>query len=247
LQPVEILGVSTTAARFDDLINTLDAWSSREGKRYVCTCPVYTLMHSQESPGLKAALAHADVVTADGMPIVWVQRRWGHPEAQRIYGPEILISLCGQTQGQISHYFWGGLPGVAEALAASLKARLPTLKVAGWHTPPVGPVEETPDPTVIERINAAAPNVVWVGLGSPKQDIWMYRYREALHAPLLIGVGAAFDFIAGTKRQAPLWMRANGLEWLFRLGQEPRRLWRRYFVYNPRFIWQVWQADRHRR
>lgn len=230
-----LLNVNTDAQRFDEAVTTLTRWARDEmGRRYVCTCPVYTLMMAREQPQVKAAVNGANMVTADGMPIVWLQRRLGAPFAERVYGPDLLLALCAQPS--LSHYFWGGLPGVTTQLVEKLRERTPNLQVAGEYAPPIAPIGDTPDNEVINRLNAANADVVWVGLGSPKQDRWMALYRPHLNAPLLIGVGAAFDMLAGVKRQAPRWMQRSGLEWLFRLMQEPGRLGKRYLVYNPKFM-----------
>jgi N-acetylglucosaminyldiphosphoundecaprenol N-acetyl-beta-D-mannosaminyltransferase len=238
MPPVDILGIRTHAQTLDDAVTTLAQWSGDAQRRYVSTCPVYTLMLCSENERLRTAIQEADMVTADGMPVVWVQRWWGHKEAERVYGPDVMLELCQRTAGQgVSHFFMGGMAGVAEQLADTLCKRFPGLIVAGTHSPTVS--EMTPDMALVEHLNAANANIIWVGLGSPKQDIWMHLHRPYLNAPLLIGVGAAFDFLSGSKAQAPVWMRRNGLEWLFRLASEPRRLWRRYFLYNPRFVMGV--------
>jgi N-acetylglucosaminyldiphosphoundecaprenol N-acetyl-beta-D-mannosaminyltransferase len=235
-----ILGVQTDAQGFEQAIQQLQTWASGSTPRYVCTCPVYTLMMCRENPLVMQAVNGADMVTADGMPVVWVQRRRGYPQAERVYGPDVMEALMARTAATgIKHYFWGGLPGVADTLVQRMQNQHPTLKVAGTYSPPVSPVGDTPDPAVVERLNNSGADVIWIGLGSPKQDIWMMRYRPALRAPLLIGVGAAFDMLAGVKSQAPRWMQRSGLEWMFRLAQEPRRLGRRYLVYNPLFVWHV--------
>ncbi|MDZ4767042.1 MAG: WecB/TagA/CpsF family glycosyltransferase [Chloroflexota bacterium] len=237
---IDLLGVPTDAQTFDAALDTLSTWAANaNGRRYVCTCPVYTLMVCREQPAAMRAVAGADMVTADGMPIVWLQRRLGYP-AERVYGPDILLALCerGLATG-VRHYFWGGAPGVPERLADALKARFPTLQIAGTHAPPRADIGAAPDADAIRSLNAARADIIWVGLGSPKQDRWMALHRPYLDAPLLIGVGAAFDMLSGGVRQAPRWMQRAGLEWLFRLAQEPRRLAKRYLVYNPRFIWLV--------
>lgn len=235
-----ILGVHTDAQRFDEAVATLTRWASESPPRYVCTCPVYTLMMCHENPAVMQAVNGASMVTADGMPVVWVQRRRGAPQAQRVYGPDLMLALCQQTAGTpIKHYFWGGLPGVADTLVGRLKTQFRGLNIAGTYSPPLADTPPQPDPVVVEQLNTSGADIIWIGLGSPKQDLWMETYRPALRAPLLIGVGAAFDMLAGVKSQAPRWMQKSGLEWLFRLAQEPRRLARRYLVYNPRFIWHV--------
>lgn len=199
-------------------------------------------MAAQDDPAVMDALRGADMVTADGMPLVWLQRAEGFHDAGRVYGPDLLLALCELTATEDArHYFLGGEPGVAEKLAAALRAKFPDITISGYSAPSVSGTVETADPDLIERINAARADVVWVGLGAPKQDLWMCRYRPHLDASLLIGVGAAFDFIAGTKRQAPRWMRSVGLEWLFRLLNEPGRLWRRYLIYNSRFVYAIFR------
>lgn len=236
---LDILDVPTDGQRFADAIARLLDWASApEARRYVCTCPVYTLMMGREQPDVLAALRGADMVTADGMPVVWLQRKAGAPFAERVYGPDLLLALAGRSvERGLRHTFYGGGPGVPEQLAAALAARFPGLQVSAAIAPPFAPVGPQPDATAVARLNALETDILWVGLGSPKQDLWMALHRPLLRAPLLIGVGAAFDMLAGIKTQAPRWMQQSGLEWLFRLAQEPGRLGKRYLVYNPRFLW----------
>jgi N-acetylglucosaminyldiphosphoundecaprenol N-acetyl-beta-D-mannosaminyltransferase len=237
---VDILGVQVDAQRLDQAARTLVGWARERQGRYVCACPVYTVMACQEDPAVRSAVKRADMVTADGMPVAWLQRMHGLRDAERVYGPDLLLAVCEQSAGtDIRHFLWGGLPGVADRLATVLKAKFPGLQIAGTCSPPVADIGAAPDPAVVKQLNSAQANIVWVGLGSPKQDLWMALYRPVLAAPLLVGVGAAFDFLSGAKRQAPRWMQRNGLEWAFRLGTEPQRLWRRYVLYNPRFVWHV--------
>lgn len=237
-----ITDVPVNAQTFDDALNTLHAWAAdADGRRYVSTCTVYTMMRALEDSRILTALKSADMVTADGLPLVWLQRLRGMQPAERVYGPDVTLALCERTANDpgITHYFFGGLPGVPELLVAELQRRYPGIQIAGAYSPPVEEVGSAPNPEMVELLNAAKPSIIWVGLGSPKQDLWMHVYRPALDAPLLIAVGAAFDFIGGTKQQAPVWMRRSGLEWFFRLLQEPQRLWRRYLIYNARFVRQV--------
>jgi N-acetylglucosaminyldiphosphoundecaprenol N-acetyl-beta-D-mannosaminyltransferase len=245
---VEILSVPTHAQTLDDAIATLTQWAHDSSARYyVCTCPVYTLMVCHENDQLRQAINAADMIAADGMPIVWVQRRWGYPNAERVYGPDVMLELCRYTaDSPISHFFLGGTTNVTQKLMVNLHQRFAGLRFAGTASPVIDDPAAL-DWALIERLNSANPSVIWVGLGSPKQDIWMHRCRPHLNAPLLIGVGAAFDFLSGSKPQAPVWMRRSGLEWLFRLAQEPRRLGRRYLVYNPRFVAGVLHQSVRRR
>ncbi len=242
---VPILGVGVHAQSFDSAIETLKRWVVEPRGRYVCTCPVYTLMLATENPDVHAAISGADMVTADGMPLVWLQHQRGYDFAERVYGPDILLALCQQTEGTgIKHFFLGGDPGVVDQLGEVLRARFPDLEIAGSLSPVIEDI--TVDPQLVAQIKAHSPQIIWVGLGSPKQDLWMAAYKPVLPV-LMIGVGAAFDFLSGRSRQAPRWMRQSGLEWLFRLLQEPERLWRRYLLYNPRFVWAViherWQRQ----
>lgn len=223
---------------FGQAIETLAAWASESRLRYVSTCTAYTLMKGLEDPRVYDALANADMRTADGVPLVWRQRLAGHKHAERVYGPDLMLALLKRTAGDaaLSHFFYGGLPGVPERLGAVIKAQITNVQIAGTFSPEVSEVSETIDSSVADMLNESGAAVIWVGLGSPKQDVWMRLYRPVLKAPLLIGVGAAFDFISGSKRQAPAWIRSSGLEWLFRLYQEPGRLFRRYAVYNTTFL-----------
>jgi len=244
MRKVDILSVDVHAQRFDDAVEQLFAWSQQPQKRYVCTCPVYTLMMANEMPLARRAILNADMVTADGMPLVWVQRRYGETYAERCSGPNLMRALYQKTAGTpVRHYLWGGQVGVPESLAHNLEQRYGDVNIVGKHSPPFEPVGTPPNPDYIDMINAAEPDIVWVGLGSPKQDIWMHDYRPHLNAPLLIGVGAAFDFISGRKTQAPQWMQESGLEWSYRLFQEPRRLAVRYLKYNTLFVWRLLSED----
>ncbi len=179
----------------------------------------------------------AGMVTPDGMPVVWVARWSGHKNVDRVYGPDLMLAAL--ERGRHRHYFYGGGPGVAKRLAEAMQKRFPKLEVAGTLEPPFAPLDELCTPETAREIDGARPDVVWVGMSSPKQDLWMARMRPLLKAPVLIAVGAAFDFHTGTVRQAPRWMQRSGLEWLFRLAVDPRRLWRRYVIDNPWFVYEL--------
>ncbi len=237
---VNLLGVGVSA--FDLPRATAEmAQAVGEGKRvYTSTCPVYTLMQGQERPDVRAALNGAEWVTPDGMPVVWALRGLGARGVGRVYGPDLLLALNAvSAQRGFRQYYLGGEPGVAEELANELQARFPGLRVAGACSPPFRQLSDDEEQDLLAKVNEASPDIVWVGLGSPKQDLWMARNRPHLAAPLLVGVGAAFDFLTRRQRQAPRWAQRSGLEWLFRLATEPRRLWRRYLVYNPKFVFHL--------
>jgi N-acetylglucosaminyldiphosphoundecaprenol N-acetyl-beta-D-mannosaminyltransferase len=246
MREIDILGVRTHAQPFAAAIATLLDWAQQPVGRYVSTCPVYTLMRAVEDADVRSAVTGADLITADGMPVVWLQRRRGAPEAERVYGPDIMLALCerGVPLG-LRHYLLGGVGDTAERLAAVLQSRFPGLIIAGMASPMVADPPQI-DPALVAQISAARPHVIWVGFGSPKQDRWMAAHRSTLPA-LMIGVGAAFDLLTGRKKQAPRWIQRSGLEWLYRLVQEPRRLWRRYLVYNARFLWLLARRGEWRR
>jgi N-acetylglucosaminyldiphosphoundecaprenol N-acetyl-beta-D-mannosaminyltransferase len=233
---VPIFGLPTTAQTLESAVEILTIWAQDEAPRYVCPCPVYTLMLAEEMPALSKALSGAAMVSADGMPIVWLQQAWGYPEAERVYGPDIVLALA---ETKLKHYFLGGMPDVAEKLSQKLQEAFPKIEIIGAQSLPELSLEIEVNFELVEQLNQIKANVLWISLGSPKQEIWMAAYRPYLTIPLMIGVGAAFDFLAGTKPQAPNWMRRNGLEWLFRLLNEPKRLGKRYFVYNSRFLWKL--------
>jgi N-acetylglucosaminyldiphosphoundecaprenol N-acetyl-beta-D-mannosaminyltransferase len=171
------------------------------------------------------------------MPLVWLGRSKSGRDVQRVYGPDLMLRLCDlSAQLGYTHYCYGGAKGIPELLAERLTARTPGLRVVGGYSPPYRPLTVEEDGEIVDRINATGADVVWVGLGTPKQDLWMASHRDRLSAPVLIGIGAAFDFHTGRKPQAPRWMQRSGLEWLFRLLTEPRRLWKRYVINNPLFI-----------
>jgi len=200
-------------------------------------CTTHTLVEASDNARLRDALNQPDAVAApDGMPLVWVGRAMGRGVG-RVCGPDLLPLLVDRgREAGARHFFYGGAPGVAERLAERLGERFPGIVVAGTHSPPFRPLTPEEDAAEVELINAARPDFVWVGLGSPKQDLWIDEHRARLDAAVLFAVGAAFDFHAGTLRRAPVWMQRTGTEWLYRLISEPRRLLRRYTVVNTRFV-----------
>jgi len=209
--------------------------ASRE-PAHVCVCTVHTVVEALRSPEVRRAVNGAWLATADGMPLVWWGRLAG-AGGSRVYGPDLLrAALADPRHGQARHFFYGGGPGVVEKLIARARALNPDVRIAGWITPPFRPLTAAEEEETVQSIDASGADIVWVGLGCPKQDLWMARFRPRLAAPVLIGVGAAFDFLAGVKPQAPHWMQRLGLEWSFRLACEPGRLWRRYLVGNSVFL-----------
>jgi N-acetylglucosaminyldiphosphoundecaprenol N-acetyl-beta-D-mannosaminyltransferase len=235
-----VLGVGISLINMGLALNRLDRWIQGHERQYVSVCTVHTVMECRRDERLRRIVNGAGMTTPDGMPLVWLSRLAGHVFVSRVYGPDLMLAeLAASPEAGRSHFFYGGRTGVAERLAGAMRDRFPGVRIAGTLAPPVGTAEELCNPQTAALINAAKPDVVWVGISSPKQEYWMACMRPLLDAPVLIGVGAAFDFHTGTVRQAPRWMQRSGLEWLFRLVQEPRRLWRRYLVDNPWFLFEL--------
>jgi N-acetylglucosaminyldiphosphoundecaprenol N-acetyl-beta-D-mannosaminyltransferase len=240
MRRVNVLGVQVSAFDLPAAATELTAAVDSSLRVYASTCPVYTLMMGHDHPDVRRALNGAEWATPDGMPVVWALRWLGAHNVGRAYGPDLMLALTEVSAARgYRQFYLGGQPGVAEELAGEMQARFPGLCVAGTCSPPFRQLSDAEQRDMVAQINAAQPHIVWVGLGSPKQDLWMAQNRPLLTAPLLVGVGAAFDFLTGHQPQAPQWMQCSGLEWLFRLVAEPRRLWRRYLLYNPRFVLQL--------
>lgn len=235
-----VLGVGVSALTLAQATELIVGVRGRRQAGYICLGTVHSLSEARRDPGFRQVLNGSWLTTPDGMPLVWLAHRLGHSEVTRVYGPDLLLAVCeaGRASG-LRHYFYGGAPGVAEELVRRLTARFPGLAVAGAESPPYRPLTEEEFAALQARIAAANADVIWVGLGTPKQDRFMAEAWSKFDAGVLIGVGAAFDFHSGRLRQAPRWMQRSGLEWLFRLGQEPRRLAYRYLVYNPLFVLRV--------
>ncbi len=237
---VDILGVKVSATRMDETVRIIEDWITNREAQYVCVSGMHGVMECQRDERLRGIHNAAGLVTPDGMSLVWLCKLKGHQRVERVYGPDLMLALCERSPERgYRHFFYGSSPAVLEALAARLLARWPSLQVVGTYAPPFRSLSPQEDAQSVGQIIESRPDVVWVGLGTPKQERWMAEHVDRLGAPVLIGVGAAFDFNAGMKRQAPRWMQRNGLEWLFRLLSEPRRLWRRYLVSIPLFAYYL--------
>lgn len=234
----EVLGVRVHAVQVPAVVARMEQWIQARGACHmVAATSMHGIVEAQHHPAFNEILNTADAVVPDGMPLVWLGRRKGHALPSRVYGPDLLLDFCASTAARgYKHFFFGGEPGVPERLAESLQSRFPSLQVCGTFSPPFRPLQASEEEQIVTMINQAAPDIVWVGLGTPKQERWMHEYRKKLQVPVLVSVGAAFDFLSGRRSQAPRWMGEHGLEWLFRLCQEPRRLWRRYLVYGTQFL-----------
>ena len=211
---------------------------------------VHLVMLAQEDAEVRRAVLDATLVVPDGQPLVWALRALGHGAATRVYGPELMARYCARAahSGTPAFLYGGRSEAVLVELAVRLRTRFPGLELVGGHSPPFREPTAQEDEQVAARIDASGAQVVWVGTGQPRQEQWMARMRPRLAAPMLIAVGAAFDFHAGLVAQAPDWMGQRGLEWTYRLAREPRRLWRRYARYNPRFVAafaRQYSAQRH--
>jgi N-acetylglucosaminyldiphosphoundecaprenol N-acetyl-beta-D-mannosaminyltransferase len=200
---------------------------------------MHGVSEAQRDPVFKTALATADLIVPDGMPLVWLGRLRGFKSMKRrVYGPELMETFCRQTGNKYRHFFYGGAPGVADTLADVERERH-GIQVVGTYCPPFRPLTPDEETTIQTILEEAAPDVLWIGLSTPKQETWMYEHRDKISVPVMLGVGAAFDLNIGRLKQAPVWMRENGMEWLFRLLAEPRRLWRRYIINGSGFAWNV--------
>jgi N-acetylglucosaminyldiphosphoundecaprenol N-acetyl-beta-D-mannosaminyltransferase len=234
---VRILGVGVRAQSYDDAITELLSAVRQHRKLRAHFATVHSVVEADKDHRLMAAFESADMVCADGVPLVWVSRLRGAQAAERVCGPDVMLTLSdrGRDLG-LRHYYVGGAPGTARQLADRLTKRFPGLLIAGTAAPPFRPPTKDEDQALVRAINEAAPDVVWVGLGSPKQELWAASHAEGLDASLVLPVGAAFDCHSGRLRRAPVVVRRIGMEWLFRLAMEPRRLFRRYFMTNARFL-----------
>lgn len=232
-----VLGVGVSPVNMALALQTIDGWIAGEEHHYVCITGVHGVMESQTDAELRRIHNGAGMVTPDGMPLVWLSRLGGRREVDRVYGPDLMLALCERSVvRRYRHFLYGGGEGVPELLAQKLQERFPGLQIAGTYSPPFRPLTPEEDQGVVDMIDASGADIVWVGLSTPKQERWMAAHVGRLRAPVLIGVGAAFDFHAGLKRQAPRWIQRSGFEWLFRMLTEPKRLARRYLTNNPRFV-----------
>ena len=234
----DVLGVKIHAIDPPGLLQEVESWIVSRARRYVCHTNVHSVMGTLADPKLQQVWNQGFAV-ADGMPLVWLGRLQGRP-VRRVYGPDLMLALCDRAaRGGWPVFLLGGAEGVADQLGSTLQSRFPGLQVAGTIGPPYREATAEEDRAIVDQINSSGAELVFIGLGCPKQERWMADHRRRLTAPVLLGVGAAFDFLTGRVSQAPRWMMHLGLEWFYRLVQEPRRLWRRYLILNPLFVIHV--------
>ena len=245
-----VLGVPLALTDYEKTLDWIDAAVAGGRRGYICVAAVHTVMACQEDPELREAVVGADFTVPDGQPLVWAMNALGHDLPSRVYGPELMERACARAArtGQKMYLYGGRNQGALVQLALNLRRRHPGLRIVGGYAPPFRDLTAEEEAAIVDEINRSGAEVVWVGIGVPKQEKWMARMRHRLTAPVLVGVGAAFDFHAGLVPQAPESIQRMGLEWAYRLAHEPRRLWKRYARYNPRFVTGfARQYARHRR
>lgn len=234
-----VLGIRINAVQIPDVIAQIERWIfDHDACHFIAVTGMHGVTEAQHDPEFKNVLNSADLVVPDGMPLVWLGRRHGHRLQRRVYGPELMRSFCRVTGSKYRHFLYGGMPGVPNLLGKVLQEQY-SINVAGVYSPPFRKLLKEEEQEIVDRINTAHPDVLWVGLSTPKQEHWIYEHRYQLRTSIAIGVGAAFDLNTGRVKQAPSWMQEHGMEWFFRLLQEPRRLWRRYLIYGPEFVLNV--------
>lgn len=233
---IDVMGIRVSSITMDDAVLTIERWIAERERNYICVSGVHGLMESRKDEKLRDIHNAAGMVTPDGMPLVWMSRILGSRRTERVYGPDLMRRMTAvSAERGYRQFYYGGGPGLAEKLRDTLTAHHPGLRVVGTICPPFRALTPEEDDAIVAEINAARPDIVWVGLSTPKQEYWMSSHLGRIEAPVMVGVGAAFDFLAGTKVQAPRFMQRNGLEWLFRMTTEPKRLGKRYAYIVPTF------------
>jgi N-acetylglucosaminyldiphosphoundecaprenol N-acetyl-beta-D-mannosaminyltransferase len=237
----EILGIPMAMTDYDGAMDVMDAMVDRRQPGWICAAAVHSVMVAQDDEGMRTALTDSVITVPDGMPVVWAANLMGENLPNRVYGPELMQRYCARSAERgLRVWLYGGRDqGALVQLALTLRQNHPGIKIVGGYSPPFRSLTAEEDDDIAEQVNRDRPDVVWVGIGVPKQEKWMVRMRDRLEAPVLCAVGAAFDFNAGRVSQAPRWMQERGLEWTYRIAQEPRRLLPRYLYTNPRFLYGV--------
>jgi N-acetylglucosaminyldiphosphoundecaprenol N-acetyl-beta-D-mannosaminyltransferase len=237
----ELLGIPLAMTNYGQAMDVMDGMVARRERGYVCATAVHAVMVGQNDEEMGDALRGSTLIVPDGMPLVWASNLLGEKLQDRVYGPELMLRYCERSRDRGHRVFlYGGRDqGSLAQLALNLRLRFPGIQIVGGYSPPFRPLTREDDDEIAERINAATPDVVWVGIGVPKQEKWMARMRDRIEAPVIAAVGAAFDFHAGRVSMAPQWMQDRGLEWTYRIAQEPRRLLPRYLIHNPRFVMRI--------
>jgi N-acetylglucosaminyldiphosphoundecaprenol N-acetyl-beta-D-mannosaminyltransferase len=233
------LGSAIDALSWEDALARITDWATECQSRYVCACNAHSVVTASLDPAFREVINGADMAVPDGMPIAWSLNKLGFPRQPRISGPDLMWRLCENAAAQgLAVFLYGSSPRTLTKLKANLSSRIPALQIVGANSPPYRSLSEAEDEAVVELINGSGAAIVLIGLGCPKQERWMAMHRGRINA-VMVGVGAAFDYHAGTLQRAPPWMQRKGLEWLYRLLKEPRRLWRRYLKTNTIFLLRI--------
>jgi N-acetylglucosaminyldiphosphoundecaprenol N-acetyl-beta-D-mannosaminyltransferase len=237
----ELLGVPMAMTDYTEAMDVMDGLIARRERGYVCATAVHAVMVGQDDEEMADALRGSALTVPDGMPLVWAAKLLGESLDDRVYGPELMLRYCQRSRDKGHKIFlYGGRDqGSLAQLALNLRLKFPGIRICGGYSPPFRPLTGDEEQAIADQINEARPDVVWVGIGVPKQEKWMARMRDRVDAPVMAAVGAAFDFHAGRVSMAPQWMQARGLEWTYRIAQEPRRLLPRYLIHNPRFVFRI--------
>jgi len=236
----DVLGVRVSAIDLQMAIDLAGRWIDAGRSGYICLTGVHGVMEAQRDRELRRIFNRAFITAPDGMPMTWVGHHQGFANMDRVFGPDFMAAMCALSAARgYRNFLYGGKPGVAPLLGSALQARFPGLQIVGTFTPPFAELTRQQEEEMLAQISASRPDIVWVGLSTPKQERFMARYFERMKAPLLVGVGAAFDYHTGSIRDCSGWIKRAGLQWLHRLLQDPVRLWKRYLRNNPAFIWQM--------
>ena len=237
---VDVLGVNVHPITLQDATEAIQTWIRDRTPNYVCVTGVHGIMESWRDTNVKKIHNAAGLVTPDGMPLVWLSHLYGFRHATRVYGPDLMLAMTAlSAEHGYGNYYLGGGSGTADRLKTVLTRKYPGLQVVGTFSPPFRPMRPEEDENLVQQINVSRADIVWLGLSCPKQEHWMAAHIGRLDAPVMVGVGAAFDFLSGEKPQAPRWMQRSGTEWLFRMASEPRRLAGRYLKNNPLFLYLI--------
>lgn len=235
---IDILGMHVDMVQIDNVAKIMEGWiANRSFGNYIVISNINDVAVSKKDIKVREAVNCSSLSVPDGISLVILARIYGYRLKRRVYGPDLIFEfLEGSYDKGYSHFFYGSTPQTLDLLIKKLNLKFPNLKIAGFYSPPFRPLTEKEDSEIVEMINKSSPDVLWVGLGCPKQQLWMYEHKDKLKVPVMVGIGAAFDFLAGVKPQAPKFIRDRGFEWLFRLITEPKRLWRRYLIGGLTFL-----------
>lgn len=241
----DVLGVEVSAINLQWAVEMANQWIAKKNHGYICVTGVHGVMEAQSDPAFRRILNHAFLNTPDGMPLTWIGHFQGFQEMNRVYGPDFMTAMCRlSVERGYRNFLYGGKPGAAKLLGETLQKKFPGLQIVGTYTPPFRDLTPEEEQQFLVQVHKSKPDILWVGLSTPKQERFMAQYLDRLQVPLLVGVGAAFDYLTGRIRDCPEWMKRAGMQWLHRLMQDPRRLWKRYLRNNPAFLWHIaWQMS----